>query len=652
MRQNRRNIIRCQDFPSSRKDGRDKVHGGRTEAGCIFRRILRKEVPFRNGTAPGAQSHEDMTGIPMEVAVHKLSLDPNVPPVRQKKRLTAEARNKFVKEEETRLLNIGSIREVRYPDWLANVVVVPNKNKKFCDHLTHLQETFDILRKHNMKLNPEKCAFGVSSSKFLEFLVSQKGFEVNPDKIKAIEDILDQLPRAEEVQRLTGRLAAVSRFISRSSKKYHCFFALHKKKNDFEWTPECQQALRDLKRYLSSPPLLSKPKEGEILTVYLAVSEVAVSAVLVCKDKGTQSPIYYVRKIIMGAETCYPHLEKLALALIVAARKLRPYFQCHPIVVVTTFPLRNILHKPELSGRLAIKISEFDIEYKPMTAIKSGSGLTSWPISVRDYCLWQPRRKQWCRNQRQEFGPYLRTRLQRKRVRTWNSLNHDFGRNFEASHQNNNEAEYEALNAGLELARGLNSEVIKIKCDSELVVNQVYGIFDAKEERMQQYRIKFQALLARFQERSITYIPREDNTEADVLANLGSSTKIKGTESGAVVQLINSILDADGYYKVNSTSLVWDWRNEIIDYVEHEKLLEDPKASRALRAKATRYCFKRGQLYGKSFQGPLAQCLGTSEANYFMRQPLKRRFLGAEAGTGRILLSPHGPGRQRFHTKM
>lgn len=103
--------------------------------------------------------------------------------------------------------------------------------------------------------------------------------------------------------------------------------------------------------------------------------------------------------------------------------------------------------------------------------------------------------------------------------------------------------------------------------------------------------------MARFPEWSITYIPREDNAEADALANLGSSKEIKGSESGTIVQLMNSVLDTDGYYEVNSTSLVWDWRNEIIDYLEHGKLPEDPKASRALRAKAARYSFKRGQLY-------------------------------------------------------
>ncbi|XP_070039942.1 uncharacterized protein [Nicotiana tomentosiformis] len=161
-------------------------------------------------------------------------------------------------------------------------------------------------------------------------------------------------------------------------------------------------------------------------------------------------------------------------------------------------------------------------------------------------------------------------------------------------HLTNNEAEYEALIAGLELARELESEVIEIKCDSQLVVNQVYGIFDTKEERMQQYMVKVQDLLAQFEEWSITHIPREDNAEADALANLGSSIEIQGLESGMVVQLMNSTLDTDGYYVVNSTSLVWDWRNEIIDYLEHGKLPEDPKASRVLCAKAARYSFNKG----------------------------------------------------------
>ncbi|XP_070057073.1 uncharacterized protein [Nicotiana tomentosiformis] len=122
----------------------------------------------------------------------------------------------------------------------------------------------------------------------------------------------------------------------------------------------------------------------------------------------------------------------------------------------------------------------------------------------------------------------------------------------------NNEVEYEALIAGLELARGLGSEVIEIKCNSQLVVNQVYGIFDTKEERVQQYLIKVQILLARFREWWITHIPREENVEADALTNLGSSTKMKGSDSGTVVQLMHSALDVDVYCEVNTTNLVWD----------------------------------------------------------------------------------------------
>ncbi|XP_075111706.1 uncharacterized protein LOC142181918 [Nicotiana tabacum] len=99
----------------------------------------------------------------------------------------------------------------------------------------------------------------------------------------------------------------------------------------------------------------------------------------------------------------------------------------------------------------------------------------------------------------------------------------------------NNEVEYEALAAGLELARGLGSEVIEVKCDSHLVVNQVYGIFDAKEERMQQYLIKVQALLARLREWSIIHILREENVEADALVNLGSYTGMEGSNSGTIV---------------------------------------------------------------------------------------------------------------------
>uniref|UniRef100_A0A803PQG2 Reverse transcriptase/retrotransposon-derived protein RNase H-like domain-containing protein n=1 Tax=Cannabis sativa TaxID=3483 RepID=A0A803PQG2_CANSA len=124
------------------------------------------------------------------------------------------------------------------------------------------------------------------------------------------------------------------------------------KTKHFIWIEECQNALDELKAYLSSPPLMVKSKDRETLYNCLTVLAAAVSTVLVREVNGKQQPVYYVSKTLLDAETKYSQLEKLSLALITERRKLRPYFQCHPIVVLTKYPLRSILHKLELSGRL------------------------------------------------------------------------------------------------------------------------------------------------------------------------------------------------------------------------------------------------------------------------------------------------------------
>ena len=169
-------------------------------------------------------------------------------------------------------------------------------------------------------------------------------------------------------------MAALSRFISRLSDKSHAFFGTLKNPKDFNWTEECESDLQELKAYLTTPPLLSKPLLGEVLLLYLAVSKHVVSAVLVREEESKQLPIYYVSKALLDAETRYSHLEKLAFALIVAARKLRPYFQAHAIVVVISFPIKLVLHKPKVSERLAkwaVELGEYDVIFRPATAIKS-----------------------------------------------------------------------------------------------------------------------------------------------------------------------------------------------------------------------------------------------------------------------------------------
>ena len=181
---------------------------------------------------------------------------------------------------------IGRNMEVYVDDMLV-------KSKEELAHLDDLRETFATLKQYQMKLNPGKCVFGVASSKFLGFMVSQSWIEANPEKVQAIIDMA--LPKiVKEVQKLTGRIATLNRFISRATDKCMPFFKILKRA--FAWIDECEAAFQELKRYLSNPPLLSPTKEGESLQLYLAVSTTAVSAALIREEGKKQLPVYYINQ--------------------------------------------------------------------------------------------------------------------------------------------------------------------------------------------------------------------------------------------------------------------------------------------------------------------------------------------------------------------
>ena len=190
-------------------------------------------------------------------------------------------------------------------------------------------------------------------------------------KVRAILEISS--PRmTKEVQSLTGRVAAFNRFISKATDKCLPFFKTLKKA--FTWTEECETTFQELKHYLSNPPFLSPSKEGEDLFLYLAVSVTAVSAALIREENKVQLPLYYVSQAFQGAEARYPRIAKITFALIVALRKLRPYFQANPIIVMTDQPIKKAMNKPKAAGRMvqwAIELSQFDIEYHPQTTIKT-----------------------------------------------------------------------------------------------------------------------------------------------------------------------------------------------------------------------------------------------------------------------------------------
>jgi len=129
-----------------------------------------------------------------------------------------------------------------------------------------------------------------------------------------------------EMQRLTGRVTTFNRFISRSTDKCLAFYDVLRGNKKFEWTTRCEEAFQELKKYLATPLILAKPLIGESLYLYVVVSDTAVSGVLVQEDRGEQKLIFNVLQIFTGAESRYLQMEKLALAVVMSAQKLRPYF--------------------------------------------------------------------------------------------------------------------------------------------------------------------------------------------------------------------------------------------------------------------------------------------------------------------------------------
>ncbi|CAL9028599.1 unnamed protein product, partial [Prunus brigantina] len=304
---------------------------------------------LQNNKGVFAWSPSDMPGIDPQIICHRLHVNPAIKPVAQKRRNFAPERVAIIEAEIDKLLATDFIEEVSYAEWLANVLIDSTSGNQllsfmdaysgynqimmheddraktsfiiergtYCykvmpfglknagatyqrlvnkifkeqigktmdvyvddmlvkapervDHIKNLAEAFSLLRKYNMKLNPSKCTFGVSSGRFLGYLVTQRGIEAHPNQIKAILNMKSPAT-TKEIQSLTGRAAALNRFLSRSTDKCRPFFKALKKGHKDKWDDECEVAFQNLKTYLTSPPLLSKPIPGEDLYIYLAKS--------------------------------------------------------------------------------------------------------------------------------------------------------------------------------------------------------------------------------------------------------------------------------------------------------------------------------------------------------------------------------------------
>jgi ribonuclease HI len=518
---------------------------------------------------------------------------------------------------------LGDTMEVYIDD-----MVVKSKQSK--DHLKDLKVAFDILDKYNMKLNPAKCSFGVGAGKFLGYLVTKRGIEASPEQIKAILD-LKSPSNAKDIQRLTGRLAALNRFISRSSERCKEFYDMLKKNKKFQWGEKQEEAFQELKKYLSTPPLLVKPEDGEPLYLYMAVSSNAISAVLVKDLEGQQHPVYYVSKSLLDAEKRYSHLEKLILALVMASTKLRHYFETHAIHVRTNYPIKCVLRKPEMSGRMAkwsVKLSAFNLVYEPRNAIKS-QALADF---VADFS--------------NELKPEvdLEVKLLEETFEKWilytdgasnvrgtglgillkspqgDILPQSINCEFMAT---NNEAEYEALIAGLQLAKDMNIRYLQVYVDSLLLANHFNGSYAVKGEKLTLYLDIVKKLAENFDSFNIEQVPRQDNVEADALAYLGSTLKMPPDTKIPIIHILTpatelKIVNALDAQIQDTGDKSKSWMQPILDYIQNDTI-PDGENPRTFKIKVSRFTLINGKLYRKSLAGPYLRCLEDPETREVLK---------------------------------
>ncbi|XP_061376077.1 uncharacterized protein LOC133318132 [Gastrolobium bilobum] len=433
-----------------------------------------------------------------------------------------------------------------------------------------------------MRLNPRKCAFGVPAGKFLGVMLTERGLEVNPDKCKVVIEMRSP-QTVKEVQQLTGRLVALTRFLVNSAHKSLPLFDLLKKGTSFQWSDQCEKAFQAL----SCPPVLTKPDSGETLYLYLTVGAEAISATLVREPKEGHQPIYFVSKVLQGAKLRYQQVEKVALTLIFAARRHSSYFQCHPITVRTNQPIRLVLHKPDLDGRMmsqAIELSEYQISYEPRTAIKV-QALTYFIAEMSHTCeaasqatetprlaLW----KLYVDGSTNAKGSGARMIIENPDSV---AMEHSLSFNFNTT---NNQAEYETMIVGLLQAKELGAQHLKVFSDSQL-------------------------------------IRRSENTRADILAKL-ASTKSPGNNRSVIQRNLHNPSIVMSIADVTEGVAEDTWITPISNYLSEGTLPVDQTEAKRIKRKCAHFCMMQGRLYKRGFSTPLLKFLNPGDVGYILEE--------------------------------
>nr|XP_023887822.1 uncharacterized protein LOC111999948 [Quercus suber] len=486
------------------------------------------------------------------------------------------------------------------------------------EHLWDLGCIFDILRKHRLRLNASKCSFGVRSGKFLGYIITHQGIEVDPDQIRAIQNLRpSQNPK--EIQRLAGMITTLNRFISRSVDQCRPFYLLLNKWKGFEWSEECATAFQQLKDYLARPPIMSKPEADEVLYAYITVAHHAVSLVLIRDDGGVQKPVYYVSNSLHEAEVKYLPLEKAILAVVHATRKLPYYFQAHTVVVLTQLSLKSVLWAADYTGIIAkwnTILGAFDVKYMPRTTIK-GQVLADLTAEFTEPTI--------------EVG--TEGRIADERPVGAKSLRLGFP-------AINNEAEYEALLQGMAMVWKMGGKSVEMFSDLRLVVGQVMGEMEARDPRMQEYLSQVKHLQLDFNPFSLSHIPRGRNSHADSLATLATSSA-DGLPRIILVEHLKRVSEVTKEaIPILRVGVGTSWMDPIVRFLKDDILPQDRSEAEKVRRKAPRFWLSEDhKLYRRSYSGPCLLCVHPEAAELLLEE-LHEEICGSHTGGDHCLTEP------------
>ncbi|XP_013615062.1 PREDICTED: uncharacterized protein LOC106321317 [Brassica oleracea var. oleracea] len=529
---------------------------------------------------------------------------------------TPRQRSKAVNEEVNRLLDAGFITEVRYPEWLANPVVVKKRNGKWRIFVDFTDLNRACPKDSYPLPHIDRLVESTAGNELLTFMDAFSGYNqilMHPDDREKTEFITDRgtycykLGNTMEVY-IDDMLVKSLKADDHLDNLRDCFKILNdygmklnpaKGNKRFVWDEKCEEAFNQVKHYLTTPPVLSKPEAGDTLSLYIAVTSSAVSSVLIREDRGEQKPIFYTSKRMTEPETRYPTLEKMALAVFTSARKLRPYFQSHTIEVLSNQPLRTVMqntNQPERLTKWAMELREHDIVYKNRTAAKS-----------------QGRGHECNCNHQQENSSGSHSVLVLRRQTTKLSTNPS------------------------RLAKAVKAKRISAYCDSQLVVSQYHGDYDVRNERMDAYLKLVQDLTRDFEFFELTKVPRGENVCADALAALGSKLhdQVKRTipihkiekpsidtkeKQTAIAAAISEAMDIDEAEPPSQDDQPTDWRKEIIDYLAEGLLSTEKWDALRLKRRSAHYVVMDGELHRWTAMKVLLKCISGEEKRLVMAE--------------------------------